>query len=548
MKEFSAQTGGRYTYVDDIVNLQDLSLAFASIFSDCDNFIISGCQVSGTSISEGYVYINGKIRRFSGVSSITTWPQYLYESNRTETVAYASGADKVGRNIYGCAIAKSIPTSIDPLTGKAPGFIEITAKGGMNINDALFGKYALLLKSATGKQTVSDAVTFTQDVAVGGALSMGNRVTLTQGSAVAQMSYSGENLVVQSQVASGVTYRIVISNGEGFQFYVNNTLVYTITNSQIRTPLPMFAPSFIAGNMVMEDNDIYNGLHASNTARVNINMVGYNGGTDYSRDVYIGDGRGSAIMIVNGADGRVQINGDLSVKSNAIAGLTLKCNMSAAALGLRKTISWVDTTTSEIAYIGYNRIDNNVFEIKNSVAGVQIIGADFVDLGPVIKEGGVLLSDKYVTLANLTIALDSKADTTAVYTTEQADGKFAAKNGGFSQFTNAYTKLQLRNQIEAVSAAEVASVHPTKSNLLADMAVNEEKKEQIRKNIGAAKEGSYQKTLYDSGWVHITGHIYGRQIGNTVCIQGTLKAMHSALIYIRYYLDRNHAHNGNLHQ
>ncbi|MBR4405204.1 MAG: hypothetical protein IKT30_02395 [Bacteroidaceae bacterium] len=72
MKEFSAQTGGRYTYVDDIVNLQELSLAFASIFNNCDNFIISGCEISGTSISEGYVYINGKIRRFTGVSGITT--------------------------------------------------------------------------------------------------------------------------------------------------------------------------------------------------------------------------------------------------------------------------------------------------------------------------------------------------------------------------------------------------------------------------------------------------------------------------------------------
>lgn len=51
MKEFTSQTGGRYTYIDDIMNLQNLALAFTSIFDECDNFIISGCQVSGTSIS-----------------------------------------------------------------------------------------------------------------------------------------------------------------------------------------------------------------------------------------------------------------------------------------------------------------------------------------------------------------------------------------------------------------------------------------------------------------------------------------------------------------
>ena len=44
MKEFTSQTGGRYTYIDDIMNLQNLALAFTSIFDECDNFIISGCQ------------------------------------------------------------------------------------------------------------------------------------------------------------------------------------------------------------------------------------------------------------------------------------------------------------------------------------------------------------------------------------------------------------------------------------------------------------------------------------------------------------------------
>ena len=31
MKEFSAQTGGRYTYADDLENLQELALAFAEL-------------------------------------------------------------------------------------------------------------------------------------------------------------------------------------------------------------------------------------------------------------------------------------------------------------------------------------------------------------------------------------------------------------------------------------------------------------------------------------------------------------------------------------
>ena len=531
MKEFSAQTGGRYTYVDDIVNLQELSLAFASIFNNCDNFIISGCEISGTSISEGYVYINGKIRRFTGVSGITTWPQYIYESNKTETVAYASGSDKVGRNVYGCAIAKTVPTTLDPLTGATPSFIKLTSGGGLKMNDALFGKYALLLKSATGQQTVSDIVTFGNNVNVNGALTTKGRSSLINGNATCQMYYSGENLVIQSQVASGVVYRFVITNGTGFQFYINDNVVYTVSNSRLATPLPIATPECIAGNIGIESSNIINKGHASDSACININMTGYNGGVDYYRNTYIGNGKGTAIIAITGSTGAVQINGRVNINSTAVQGLILQCAHSKDNVALRKTVVWADSANNHIAYIGYNQTANNIFEIKNTIANITITGLEAVDLGPAIKENGVLLSEKYATNTNLTKVLETKANTSAVYTTTQADTKFASKNGGFTQFATAHTKAQLRAQIEAVSASDMTTVHPTKANLLSDMATTEEKKAQIRKNIGAAKDGSYQTKLYDSGWVNVTGNIYARQIGNVVSVQGTLKTGHSGTVF-----------------
>lgn len=531
MKEFSAQTGGRYTYVDDIVNLQDLSLAFASIFNDCDNFIISGCEISGTSISEGYVYINGKIRRFSGVSGITTWPQYLYESNKTETVAYASGSDKVGRNIYGCAIAATVPTTLDSLTGETPAFIKLTADGGLTVRDAFFGKYALLLQSAAGKQTISDAVTFSNDVAINGALTTKNRMSLIQGNATCQMYYSSENLVIQSQISNGVIYRFVITNGTGFQFYVNDTLLYTVSDSGISTTLPITMKECLAGNISVAGNDIINKGHASDTACININMSGYNGGTDYYRDTYIGNGKGTAVIAITGSTGAVQVNGQISIKTSSVFGLALQSTLSKDNVSLRKIIAWRDADDTQIAYIGYNQTTNNIFEIKNTIANISITGYDAVDIGPAIKENGVLLSTKYATNTNLTKALAEKADASTVYTTTQADSKFASKNGGLTQFATAYTKAQLRTQIEAVSSNDVSNLCPTKDNLLSDMATTEEKKEQIRNNIGAAKEGTYQAKLSDSGWVNVTGNIYARQIGNVVCIQGTVKTTHSGTVF-----------------
>lgn len=85
MKEFTSQTGGRFTYVDDLLNLQELALAFSEIFTDCDNFIVSGCEVNGNSISAGIVYLNGKLRTVEAVPAITGgWPQFIYEKTRTK--------------------------------------------------------------------------------------------------------------------------------------------------------------------------------------------------------------------------------------------------------------------------------------------------------------------------------------------------------------------------------------------------------------------------------------------------------------------------------
>ena len=64
MKEYVADTGGRYAYVDDILNLQGLRLVHDCHLSECDDFIISGCEVTGNAISPGYVWINGKVRYF----------------------------------------------------------------------------------------------------------------------------------------------------------------------------------------------------------------------------------------------------------------------------------------------------------------------------------------------------------------------------------------------------------------------------------------------------------------------------------------------------
>lgn len=153
MKEYIAETGGRYTYSDDILNLQELALSMSAVFDSCSDFIISGCEPDGPRISPGYVWLGGKVRRFEGAAD-AVYPYYIYEANRHESVVYANDVNKRGRTCYLCAGAKAIPETTDPVTGKLPVSIEVTESYAPRFIDKFFGRYAVLLDTPFTRQTV----------------------------------------------------------------------------------------------------------------------------------------------------------------------------------------------------------------------------------------------------------------------------------------------------------------------------------------------------------------------------------------------------------
>lgn len=532
MKEFSAQTGGRYTYVDDIINLQELALAFASIFNGCDNFIISGCTVNGSTISAGYVYLNGKIRYFSGATGISRWPQYIYEVNSSETVAYASGSDKVGRNIYGCAIGSSVPSSLDPLTNAIPQYISMPSSGGLQMKDALFGRYALLLNARSGSQTVNGTVSFSGIVNLSNALNALGGVNVAGGSTTGRMYNNNGQLVIESQIGSNGTVRkIVVDDENNIAFFVGGNRVARITSSGIISEQTIQGVNLYGGNVYVSSNHIYNrGTYGDGALYINYN--GYNGGTSYYRTTIIGNGKQGAVVEVNGTSSSVAIFGPLTLNTAVSNGLILKTNLPKTNVGLLKLITWQDSNADQIAYIGYNYSLNNIFEIKNNLANVSIKGASAVDLGPAIMENGVLLSDKYAAITSMNTALGSKANSADVYTKTQTGEIFATKEGGFDQYLANFTKAQLRAQIGAITTDDVTNSYAKLDRKLADMAITEADKTQICNNIGAARPGDFQAALRDSGWIAISGtSLYARQIGNIVCIQGTITTIHSGTVF-----------------
>lgn len=529
MKEFSAQTGGRYTYADDLENIQELALAFSQIFDDCDNFIISGCEVLAGNISAGYVFINGKIRYFSGSTGISSWPQYIYELNTTESVPYESGGTKIGRNSYSCAIAKSVPVSKDALTGKVPQSITISSSGGLRMKDAFFGKYALLLNPSSGSQSVNSVVNLMKAVNTEGDFTANKGITVKSGIMKAELNYSGSTFSIKYTGQSN-NYTLSWIDGVGVRFFANGAMVATIGSSTISFHRPVVSSEGVFGGLAITGNQIYQNT-SNATSEIQINVQGYNGGTTQFRSTHIGNGKGRKLFSVIGENNSVNLYGVTTLNAGTANGLILKADSLKENHNLTNAIAWSDSGNTIMARVGFIDTDSNAFSISVPLYAVNIVAKTSVNIGPSIMENGVLLENKYATLKKLNDDLAVKANASSVYTMEQSNNKFGLKGDGLSQFvSSAVSADTCRSQIGAIGQNELDS-YSKLSMLLSDMATDESKKKQIRKNIGAAGVGDFQPKMIDSGWKHIQDSLYVRQIGNIVCIQGSARTIHSGTIF-----------------
>jgi len=75
--------------------------------------VISGCQVSGNSISAGIVGLNGadgyKVCRFGGANNVSVYPVYLYQEKTEIKDQYDTGEVKAVQYVYEAKITNSLP-------------------------------------------------------------------------------------------------------------------------------------------------------------------------------------------------------------------------------------------------------------------------------------------------------------------------------------------------------------------------------------------------------------------------------------------------------
>lgn len=428
MKEYVAEPGGRYTYSDDILNLQELALSLSAIFDGCSDFIISGCEPDGANISPGYVWLGGKVRRFEGATD-AAYPYYIYETNRHESVVYANDTNKRGRTCYLCAGSASVPDTEDSVTGKLLAFIEIREEYAPRFIDKFFGRYAVLLDTPFARQTVK------KDLVLAGTFTGQKEIaSKTAVSVSGENGYMLKGIVKSDGSASLGAYlsgllinEIVIRTDGTFSFMKQGKELARVTEDGLSYGTSLSDTARI-GALRIEGGDIFNTADVTDAGCVRINYHGQDGGATKYRDFAVHDGKAVPILKVIGKSATAEVFGLLSVRS-AGRGIEL-CNTAYTKEDPKLTnlFSWRDSAGAAIASIGYDTTDSFRFIMRNTLGDIILSPLGGVDILGTLRINGQSVADTYMTIAACTQGLSGKVD------------KVAGKQLSSEDFTSEYRK------------------------------------------------------------------------------------------------------------
>ena len=489
MKEYIADTGGRYTYVDDILNLQELALSMTAIFNACEDFIISGCEITGNAISSGYVWINGKVRYFEGCPS-AAFPYYIYEKNGTDTVVYAGDVNKKGRENYLCAGSSVLPSVKDTLTGKVPCLIEITKAYAPRFLDKFFGHYAVLLDTPFSKQTIK------KDLVVTGKLTTEQGLeSKTAVSVVSPSGYSLKGLVKQNGTASFGSYlsgllisEICISTDGSISFLKGGDELARIDENGMTYTHAACTSSRI-GSLLIEKNSIINVADTTDEGSVDINTVRLNEETSTFRDFRVFDGKQAAIPLlhVKGKTKEVCVSGTFTVAGKSITITSAES----------KILSYTDDEGVETASIGFTSSQSTDFSLSNAIGNIELSPKESVNIAGDLKVNGTSLKDIYVSQKSFTDALAGKVNTVK------------GKQLSTEDFTTNY-----RKKLDAISTGEIqtggegfVTATQVKESLAKKLTASSNLSDVPDKKIARTSLGIYSREETGSLFLKVSGNL-----------------------------------------
>lgn len=441
MKEYIAETGGRYTYSDDILNLQELALSMTAIFGECPAFIVSGCQIEGTVIAPGYVWLGGKVRYFEGAKN-AVFPYYIYEKNAHESVVYANEVNKRGRSCYLCTGGTAVPLITDPITGFPPVFLEITKESAPRLIDKFFGRYALLLDSPSQRQRVKKDVTFagevlvekgvksSKDVSVQSADGRSLRSRIKESGAATLGAYLGELL----------TAEVVIDTDGSFLFMKGATEVAKLSESGFICNHINLKTNRV-GSVYIYQTHLINIADDTDNGSVNINHVGFNQGTTRFRNFNVWDGKSCSIPLfsVEGKTKTTTVNGTLKVCGNGLSAVLKNTSFAKGDPELTAHFEWQDRDGEAIASLGYLTTMTNDFTLANLFGNLVLTPKGYINLNADVRLKGTDIYSIFVTQKSFT---DELAKKVSVVTGKQLSTE---------DFTTTYKK-----KLDAISGGSIS--------------------------------------------------------------------------------------------
>lgn len=434
MKEYVAETGGRYTYADDVLGLQELALSMTALLADCSAMILCGCEVDGAAISPGYVWLGGKVRRWEGCVD-AAFPYYLYEHNSVESVAYAKQVNKRGRIAYLCVGGKSVPDTEDAVTGALPSYIELTREYAPRLRDKFFGKYAVLLEPLRSQKVL-------RDLTVGGRLTAAKDIE-SEASLVALGTdgYSLRQKITPTGGASLGLYKessllceITVGADGVVAFTRRGELLATLSAQGLRCGYGHLTTARI-GSLSLSGAAVCNVGDNDDRGAVKINVEGYEGGVSRYRDFEVYDGRRCAVPLFR-TEGRTRsttVDGALCV-SNVTEGILLRHPYLASDPRLTGSLAWLDSNDEQIAAIGFTSGETFDLSLSSNVGNIMLCPREHVDVLGALRVNGADIATTYITQKSASEALAGKVD------------KVSGKGLSTEDFTPA-----LRRKLESIS-------------------------------------------------------------------------------------------------
>lgn len=446
MKEYIAQTGGRYTYADDIENLQELSLSMTALFEGCEPFIISGCEVAGMKISPGYVWLAGKVRRFEGAAD-AVFPYYICEKNITESVVYANEQNKQGRVCYLCAGSRSVPDTRDPLTGLPPQYLEVRQEYAPRLADRFFGRYAVLADTPFARQSVR------KDLMLLGAFAATKEISSQTALTVVEQA-SGRTMQQRLRASGdaslglyldGLPVNEMLLGADGnIRFMQQERELARIATEGVYFPTATCGDMRV-GAVLLEGCNITNIQEDTDHGAICINNTGFQSGIGRFRNFEVYDGRGCTVPLLRvcGSTSQTDVSGLLRIASAGRGMEIVNTAYRREEPKLTGALTWRDSDLQLLAEAGYLSTEHQHFTLSNAIGDLHLRPLACVDIEGDLRIRGRDISATYLAREDFERSMSGKVD------------MVAGKQLSTEDFTS-----ELRRKLEAIHTGELGTAGP----------------------------------------------------------------------------------------